>query len=108
MTNRDRLFVIEISAESDGLVDRLVGRLMCSVCGEIYNVQSRAPKRKRICDVCGGKLVRRSDGRKPLIRERFRTYLEETRPLVQFYKDQGVYYQVDGTRPIEDVTRENP
>src|SRR6266571_3203135 len=35
MTNRDRLFVIEISAESDGLVDRLVGRLMCSVCGEI-------------------------------------------------------------------------
>ena len=40
-----------------------------------------------------------------MIRERFRTYQEETYPLVKFYKDLGVYYQVDGMRPIEEVTR---
>ena len=41
-----------------------------------------------------------------MIRERFRTYQEETYPLVKFYEDLGVYYQVDGMRPIEEVTRD--
>ncbi|PYS47700.1 MAG: adenylate kinase [Acidobacteria bacterium] len=106
IANGDQLFVIEISAESERLTERLVGRLMCSNCGAIYNVQSRIPKRDGICDDCGGKLVRRSDDREDLIRERFRTYQEETYPLVKFYKDLGVYYQVDGMRPIEEVTRD--
>jgi adenylate kinase len=104
ITNGDRIFVIEINAEAAGLTNRLVGRLMCSGCGEIYNVQSRIPQRPGICDDCGGKLVRRSDDREDLIRERFRTYQKETYPLVKFYQDLGVYYQVDGMRPIEDVT----
>ena len=102
----DHLFVIEISAESERLTNRLVGRLMCSNCGAIYNVQTRVPKRDGFCDDCGGKLVRRSDDREDLIRERFRTYQEETYPLIKFYKDMGVYHQVDGMRPIEEVTRE--
>jgi adenylate kinase len=106
MTNGDRLFVIEISAESERLTDRLVRRLMCSNCGAIYNLQSRTPNREGICDDCGGKLVRRSDDRKDLIRERLRTYQEETYPLVKFYKDAGVYHKVDGMRPIEEVTRD--
>ena len=104
ITNGDRIFVIEINAEAEGLTNRLVGRLMCSGCGEIYNIQSRIPQRAGICDDCGGKLVRRSDDREDLIRERFRTYQKETYPLVKFYQDLGVYYQVDGMRPIEDVT----
>jgi len=105
ITKDDQLFVIEISAEAEGLTNRLVGRLMCSNCGAIYNVQSRIPKLEGICDDCGVKLVRRSDDREDLIRERFRTYQEETYPLVKFYKDLGVYYQVDGMRPIEEVTQ---
>ena len=41
-----------------------------------------------------------------LIQERFRTFREETYPLVQFYKNEGVYHQVNGMRPIQDVTEE--
>jgi adenylate kinase len=69
----------------------VVGRLMCSGCGEIYNEYSRAPKTEGVCDFCGKELFRRSDDREHLIRERFRTYKEETQPLVEFYKNKGVY-----------------
>jgi adenylate kinase len=103
----DCLFVIEIDAASEDLIDRLVDRLMCPNprCGAIYNAQSRAPKVAGVCDKCGEKLTRRSDDKEDLIRERFRTYREETRPLIDFYQQRGVFHRVDGLRPISEVTR---
>jgi len=104
----DELSVIELSADSQRLRSekRLIGRLMCPRCGEIYNAYSKAPKRDQICDLCGTSLIHRSDDREDLILERFRTFREETQPLIEFYKDLSVYHQVNGMRPIKDVTEE--
>jgi adenylate kinase len=102
----DQLYVIEIRAESARLVNRLVGRLMCPYCGDIYNVYSRVPQSDNACDRCGNILIQRSDDREDLIQERLKTYDGETHPVVSFYQNQGVYYQVDGMRPITEVTKE--
>jgi adenylate kinase len=106
MGEGDRLSVIEIAANSDGLTNRLTGRWICPGCGEIYNTYSRAPKKEGVCDVCGWSLFHRSDDREDLVRERFRTYKEETYPLVQYYQQLGAYHRVDGMRPIEQVTND--
>jgi len=108
MNDGDDLWVIEICADPERLRNekRLVGRLMCPGCGEIYNQYSKVPKNDTVCDVCGNGLIHRSDDREDLIQERFRTYREETYPLVQFYQDLGVYHQVNGMKPIGDVTNE--
>ena len=102
----DRLVVIEIGANAEDLTNRLVGRLMCPGCGEIYNQYSRAPKHPGTCDFCGKDLFRRSDDREDLIRDRFKTYQEETYPLVQFYKNMGAYHHVEGMRLIRDTTKQ--
>ena len=102
----DKLFVIEIGANSDSLTNRLTGRWICPGCGEIYNTFSRAPSVEGVCDVCGWSLFHRSDDREDLVRERFRTYKKETSPLVQYYQQLGVYRLVDGMRPIQEVTKE--
>jgi adenylate kinase len=102
----DRLFVIEIRAETENLLNRLVGRLMCPGCGDIYNIYSRVPKTDMKCDRDGRALVHRSDDREDLIQERFRTYDGETYPLIEFYEKMGVFYQVNGMRPIGEVTRD--
>jgi adenylate kinase len=106
--NNDELSVIELSAYSHRLrgEKRLIGRLMCPRCGEIYNAYSKAPKRDQVCDLCGTSLIHRSDDREDLILERFRTFREETHPLIEFYRNMGVYHQVNGMRPIQDVTEE--
>jgi adenylate kinase len=106
LTDDDQLFVIEIGADAQNLLDRLVGRLMCPTCGDIYNVYSHAPMQSNVCDRCGSVLIRRSDDREDLIRERFRTYRDETFPLIEYYDRKGVFCHVDGMRPIEDVTRD--
>jgi len=102
----DRLFVIEIRAEDSGILGRLVTRLMCPGCGEIYNSVSRKPGQEGLCDRCELALVRRSDDREDLILERFRIYREETFPLVEHYRRTGCYHKVDGLRPIADVSHE--
>jgi adenylate kinase len=106
MGEHDHLVVIEIGANAEDLTNRLVGRLMCSGCGDIYNEYSRAPKQIGVCNFCGKPLFRRSDDREDLIRDRFKTYKEETFPLVEFYKKLGVYHHVEGMRLIKDITRE--
>jgi adenylate kinase len=106
ITKGDKLVVIEIGAHSDSLTNRLTGRWICGGCGEIYNTFSRAPKVEGVCDICGWTLFHRSDDREDLVRERFRTYKEETYPLVQYYQKRGVYHQVNGIRPIQEVTKE--
>ena len=68
----DRLYVIEIRAQAANLLNRLVGRLMCPNCGDIYNIYSRAPKSDNTCDRCGHELIHRSDDREDLIQERLR------------------------------------
>ena len=102
----DHLYVIEIDAVSERLVNRLTGRLMCPGCGDIYNIYSRAPQNDKKCDRCGRDLVHRSDAREDLIQERFRTYHGETYPLVEYYAGSGVYHKVDGMRPIGDITKD--
>src|SRR6185369_9350737 len=70
----DRLFVIEIRAEDANALERIVSRLMCSDCGEIYNSISRMPRSRGMCDRCEKPLMRRSDDRVELIIERFKSY----------------------------------
>src|SRR6185369_10991862 len=101
VSDADHVSVIEIGADSERLKKekRLVGRLMCPGCGEIYNEFSKTPKSGKVCDVCGKGLVHRSDDREDLIQERFRTFRGKTLPLVQFYQKLGVYHHVDGMKP---------
>jgi adenylate kinase len=102
----DQLFVIEIGTELTQLVDRVVGRLMCPNCGDIYNIYSNLPKNDKVCDRCGFALVHRSDDREDLIKGRQRTYKGETFPLMDFYRKMGVLHRVDGMRPIPEVTKD--
>jgi adenylate kinase len=47
----------------------------------------------------------RSDDNEAVIRNRLREYNEKTLPVLQFFKDRGLYREVDGTRSIDEVRR---
>jgi adenylate kinase len=104
----DRLSVIEISADPENVMSRLLGRLMCPspTCTEIYNVLSRAPKTEGVCDKCGTVLIHRPDDVKEKIQERFVHYREKTDPLVEYYGKTGRFFLVDGRPPAVEVTRQ--
>jgi adenylate kinase len=45
----------------------------------------------------------RSDDNEAVIRNRLREYQEKTLPVLQFYRDKGIYVEVDGTARIDEV-----
>lgn len=85
------------------LIDRIVNRQSCPVCGEIYNKKYKPSKIENLCDKCNVALKTRDDDTEEIAKKRFETYYEQTAPLVDFYKDKNVLYRIDANGTIEEV-----
>jgi len=96
----DLAFAIELSDEE--AIKRLSGRLACK-CGLSYHLEFNLPKKEGICDKCGSELFKRDDDQPEAIRKRLEIYHQETKPLLKIYQDQGILYQIDGAKSIEEV-----
>jgi adenylate kinase len=85
------------------LVQRAVGRWTCRICQSTYNYQVNAPKQAGICDLEGGELYQREDDRPEVVSERIKVYINDTVPVVDYYRQRGILGEIDGTRDIESV-----
>ncbi|MFQ5793775.1 MAG: adenylate kinase [Candidatus Bipolaricaulia bacterium] len=95
--------VIHIAVSETEVVRRLSARRVCQGCGRTYNVLLAPPQEEGCCDVCGGKLYRRSDDAPEVIVHRYAVYQEESRPVIEFYRERGLLAEVDGDRPVDTV-----
>lgn len=85
------------------LLERIIYRQSCPVCGEIYNKKFKPSKVENICDKCIVELKTRADDNAETAKARFDTYFEQTAPLVKFYQDKGVLYKIDANGSIDEV-----
>ena len=85
------------------LIERIIYRESCPVCGEIYNKKFKPSKVAGKCDKCNVDLKTRADDNEETAKLRFETYFNETAPLVKFYEDKGVLYKIDANYSIEEV-----
>ena len=90
-------FAVEIDVPREVILDRLTTRRTCEDCGEIYNVKSNPTKVEGKCDACGGPVVQRDDETEEAISNRLNVYNEQTAPLVDFYKNEGMLLSVQAT-----------
>ena len=88
---------VEIDVPREVILDRLTTRRTCTECGEIYNVKSNPPKEEGKCDKCGGPVVQRDDETEEAISNRLNVYNEQTAPLVDFYRNEGLLLSVQAT-----------
>jgi len=100
---RAKILTIGIHVEDDILVDRLAARLSCPNCGKMFNAKFSPSKTGDKCDACGTPLVLRKDDSPEVVRERLSIYRQQTKPLIQFYKDTGSYVEVKGDDPADAI-----
>ena len=93
---------LELDIPRETIIDRLSTRRTCTNCGEIYNVKNKPPKVEGICDVCGSEIVQRDDETEEAILNRLDVYNEQTAPLVDFYRGEGLLVTVPSS-DLEDV-----
>ena len=96
--------VLNIAVPAADLIERAVGRRICRNCGSTYHIKYKPVKIEGKCDKCGGDLYRRADDNEDTMKVRLETYEKSTRPLIEYYKRQGLYEEVDGRREIGEVT----
>lgn len=96
--------VVLVDVPRDELMKRLTGRLVCSECGATYHREFNPPGNPNACDKCGGELYQRSDDTPEAVAKRLGIYYEQTEPILDHYRDQGVLIEIDGNREIDQVT----
>lgn len=85
--NIDLEKVIFIDIDEEIAAKRVINRLTCSKCKRVYNKDLIDSK---VCMICGGNLITREDDTEEVFKKRYNTYLTETKPLVDYYKDKLV------------------
>lgn len=94
---------IDIEVPDEVIIKRMGGRRSCPKCGATYHIVFNPPKKEGICDNCGTELVQRADDKPETVLERLKTYHDQTQPLIDFYRNEGVLTEVDGTKKPDDV-----
>lgn len=89
--------VIELVADEELLMDRMIGRRVCKSCGKIYHTVSMPPKVDGECDVCGGEIYQREDDTEETVKRRFAVFHSQSEPLIAYYRDKGILMPVDAS-----------
>ena len=94
---------MNVDVPDENIVTRMSGRRACLGCGATYHIVYNAPKKEGICDVCGEKLVLRDDDKPETVQKRLAVYHDQTQPLIDYYKQEGILAEVDGTQDMDKV-----
>ena len=95
--------VVLLAVDDEVLVDRLTGRRVCEECGANYHVDFQPPGEAGVCDECGGELVQREDDTEETARERLGVFEENTEPVIEHFREEGVLEEVDGEATPDEV-----
>src|SRR5580700_6212914 len=94
---------VSIQVNYNQLLRRITGRRNCPVCQSIYNIYVNPPKVDGICNIEGATLIQRADDTEEVYKERMRAYSALTAPVVEHYRANGRFAEVDGDRPIQEI-----
>lgn len=88
------------------LLERITGRLICPVCGTIYNIYSEPPSQPGLCDREGATLTQRADDTEPVFYERMKAFQGKTAAVIEYYRSHGGRFaEVNGDLSMDEVTQ---
>ena len=87
-------------------MQRLSGRWICPTCQTPYHELNNPPKVTGVCDDDGAELYQRDDDKRSTAERRLQVYFNQTMPLIEFYKKQGLLLEINGQQSVEKVTHD--
>ena len=99
-------YALEIFIEDQAIIDRMSGRRVCKSCGATYHVVNIPPKTEGVCDECDGELIVRDDDAPETVKKRLDVYHEQTAPLIDYSKKQGILKVIDGSKGLDTCFEE--
>ncbi|MDR1417802.1 MAG: adenylate kinase [Endomicrobium sp.] len=97
--------VLFIDLKLEEAIKRISSRRTCS-CGASYNVEFFPPKQAGKCDVCNKDLIQRDDDKEEIVKNRLTVYENQTKPLIEYYKNKGLLIEIDGSKSESEVFKQ--
>ncbi len=94
--------VVNIDVSREIVLDRLAGRRVCGDCQRVYHV-NMPPENDWTCDTCSGPVVQRADDHEEAIDRRLQIYENETVPIIDYYRQQGLLSVIDGVGEGDEI-----
>ena len=95
--------VLNFVAPDEIIIERVSGRIICSKCGAIYHEKWRPPRKPGVCDVCGGRVIKREDDRPEVVKHRLELYKRQFAPIIEYYRRKGLLVDVDASDTADVV-----
>ncbi len=91
--------VISLEVDNEEIIHRLDQRRLCRGCGRIYTI-ARIGADLKSCPQCGGELYQRDDDKQGPVRRRLDVYQQQTKPLIEYYRETGRLVPINGMDEI--------
>lgn len=86
------------------LLRRVTGRRVCRQCGTAFHLVFNPPAQAGCCDRCGGPLYQREDDAESAVAHRLEVYVNQTEPLLDYYRRRNLLAEVSGEGTVDQVT----
>jgi adenylate kinase len=96
---------LELSVDNGEIIKRLAGRRTCKECQRAFHVDYEPSKVEGRCDGCGGTLYQRDDDKEEVIARRLEVYNEQTAPIIDFYRREGLLVTISAMGPVDEITQ---
>jgi len=97
--------VLELSLDDAEIVNRLSGRRTCKDCQTSFHISLEKPAVEGKCDKCGGELYQRVDDSVEVIQNRLSVYAEQTKPIINFYRGEGLLISIPALGDVSEITQ---
>jgi len=94
-----------IMVPEETLLERLTGRWTCRANGHIFHEKFNPPQHAGRCDIDGSELYQRDDDKAETVSRRIRVYMDQTAPLITYYRECCLLQEIDGSQSIDNVTK---
>lgn len=95
--------VIYLRLDETEALSRMISRRNCPNCHTDYNLISKPPRIKGICDRCQTALVQRADDTEAAIEQRFKEFYSQTYALVEFFRNKGLLREVAASGAVDTI-----
>ncbi|MFA5088377.1 MAG: adenylate kinase [Candidatus Omnitrophota bacterium] len=99
-------YAVYLEASLPVVIQRLTGRRVCRKCGALYHLENKLPAQEGVCDICHGQLYQRADDNEATIKTRMEVYLDNTKPIIEFYENQKKLIKLDADKPSARVEQD--
>ena len=97
--------VVEFALDDAEIIRRLTGRRTCKSCNAPFHIEFEQPKVDGVCDSCSGELYQRSDDSEEVITRRLQVYAEQTKPIINFYRNEGLLITIPALGEVTEISK---